>query len=183
MLVWHSRQYCPSFPKLIFLNKKNIQDFRSSDGLYALVKSRYPDVVMKGRDLFDAALFRDPQSTALFYTFISGLKKSIDKASPSPTHDFIKTLDTKAKLVRSYTQNIDGLEERAGLLGSSSDKAKAQTTGKIVKKDVKNVQLHGDIHRVRCMVCSANFPCEESHMEVFQEGEAPECPDCLARCK
>ena len=86
------------------------QDFRSSDGLYALVKQQYPDVVLKGRDLFDASLFRDPTSTAVFYTFISQLKKSIDVAKPSPTHRFIKTLDSKRKLLRSYTQNIDGLD-------------------------------------------------------------------------
>ncbi|KAG6877868.1 hypothetical protein C0993_002869, partial [Termitomyces sp. T159_Od127] len=94
-------------------------DFRSSDGLYNLVKQQYPDVVLKGRDLFDASLFRDGTSTSVFYTFISKLKQSIDEATPSPTHRFIKTLDTKKKLLRSYTQNIDGLEERVGLMGSS----------------------------------------------------------------
>ena len=78
---------------------------------------------MKGRDLFDASLFRDSTSTSVFYTFISQLKRSIDVASPSPTHRFIKTLDSKKKLLRSYTQNIDGLEERAGLVGSSSQEA------------------------------------------------------------
>ena len=77
-----------------------------------MVKEIYPDVVLKGRDLFDAALFRDPTSTAVFYTFIAQLKRSIDAAEPAPTHRFIKTLDTKKKLLRSYTQNIDGFEAR-----------------------------------------------------------------------
>ncbi|QRW21000.1 NAD-dependent histone deacetylase SIR2 [Rhizoctonia solani] len=62
------------------------QDFRSSDGLYNLVKERYPDVVMKGRDLFDAALFRDPGSAAVFYTFMAELKTQIDSAHPAPDH-------------------------------------------------------------------------------------------------
>ena len=101
------------------------------------MKKQYPDVVLKGRDLFDASLFRDTTSTAVFYTFISQLKQSIDKASPSPTHHFIKALNEKKKLLRSYTQNIDGLEERAGLLSSSSDSAKAvKGKSKITKGEV-----------------------------------------------
>ncbi|KIM88645.1 hypothetical protein PILCRDRAFT_62275 [Piloderma croceum F 1598] len=160
-----------------------IPDFRSSDGLYALVKQQYPDVVLKGRDLFDASLFRDPTSTSVFYTFISKLKQSIDVASPSPTHRFIKTLDTKHKLLRSYTQNIDGLEARAGLLGSASQDAKATGKGKskIKTKEVKNVQLHGDIHRVRCTFCSAEAPCTEVHLKLFNAGSAPDCPECVTR--
>ncbi|KAF5313034.1 hypothetical protein D9619_002938 [Psilocybe cf. subviscida] len=160
-----------------------IPDFRSSDGLYAMVKEQYPEVVLKGRDLFDAALFRDPTSTAVFYTFISQLKRSIDAAEPAPTHHFIKTLDSKKKLLRSYTQNIDGLEARVGLLSSSCHEAKANGKGKtkIRTKDVRNVQLHGDIHRVRCMACSADFPCSEEHLALFQKGSAPDCPECLAR--
>lgn len=161
------------------------QDFRSSDGLYALVKERYPDVVLKGRDLFDASLFRDATSTAVFYTFISQLKRSIDAAEPSPTHHFIKTLDTKKKLLRSYTQNIDGLEARVGLLGSSCHEAKSNGKGKtkIRTKDVRNVQLHGDIHRVRCVACSADYPCTEEYLAVFGKGNAPDCPECLSRCE
>lgn len=149
------------------------------------MKQQYPDVVMKGRDLFDASLFRDSMSTSVFYTFISQLKQSIDRAEPSPTHRFIKTLDSKKKLLRSYTQNIDGLEERAGLLGSSSEEAKAlgKGKGKIKAKDVRNVQLHGDIHRVRCTFCSAEFPCTQEYMTLFDVGSAPDCPECLTRCE
>lgn len=142
-------------------------------------------MVLKGRDLFDASLFRDSTSAAVFYTFISQLKRSIDTASPSPTHRFIKTLDTKRKLLRSYTQNVDGLEERAGLLGSSSNDAKSHGKGKakLRVKDVRNVQLHGDIHRVRCTFCSAELPCTAEHLDVFKYGHAPDCPECVARCK
>lgn len=160
------------------------QDFRSSDGLYSLVKQRYPDVVLKGRDLFEASLFRDPKSAAVFYTFISQLKSSIDSASPSPTHGFIKTLDTKGKLLRSYTQNIDGFEEQAGLMGRSSQDAKADKgKQKIRTRDVRNIQLHGDIHRVRCTACSAEYPCTQEHLKYFSEGTPPSCSDCLTRCE
>lgn len=148
------------------------------------MKQQYPDVVLKGRDLFDASLFRDPTSTSVFYTFISKLKQSVDAVSPSPTHEFIKTLDLKGKLLRSYTQNIDGLEERVGLLGSASEDAKGTGKGKakIRLRDVKNVQLHGDIRRVRCAFCSADFLFTEEHTKSFLEGIAPDCPDCVLRC-
>jgi NAD+-dependent protein deacetylase SIR2 len=171
------------------VNANRKQDFRSSDGLYNLVKQQYPDVVLKGRDLFDAALFRDKTSTSVFYTFISGLKAAIDDAQPSPTHHFIHLLQKRGKLLRSYTQNIDGLEERSGLIGTSNSQtapAEADSGNKANKpkigKDVKNIQLHGDIHRVRCTVCSASYPFEKDHMEPFQKGEAPDCPECKQRC-
>ena len=148
------------------------------------MKEQYPDVVIKGRDLFDASLFRDPTSTAVFYTFISGLKRSIDAAKPSPTHHFIKVLDAKKKLLRSYTQNIDGLEAHVGLLGSSCQEAKSSKKGKakIRTKDVRNVQLHGDIHRVRCITCSAEYQCMKEHLALFEKGTAPDCPECRSRC-
>ncbi|CAE6508237.1 unnamed protein product [Rhizoctonia solani] len=154
-----------------------IPDFRSSDGLYNLVKERYPDVVMKGRDLFDAALFRDPMSAALFYTFMAELKTQIDSAHPAPVHDFLAMLDDKGKLLRSYTQNIDGLEERAGLETQDSNTAATGNAG----QRAKNVQLHGDIHRVRCTLCSASYPCSADHIASFRTGIPPDCPECIAR--
>lgn len=160
-----------------------IPDFRSSDGLYALVKEQFPDVVMKGRDLFDASLFRDQTSTSVFYTFISQLKRSIDSASPAPTHEFIKRLDSKHKLLRSYTQNIDGLEEKAGLLSSLNQETNSQMKGKSKLKadEVRNIQLHGDIRRVRCTLCSVDLLCTEEFLCMFEKGLAPDCPECTLR--
>lgn len=160
------------------------QDFRSSDGLYALVKQQHPDVVLKGRDLFDASLFRDKTSTAVFYTFISQLKRRIDSAEPTPTHRFIKTLDTKQKLLRSYTQNIDGFEEKIGLRGSSSQQnASGKGKSRLRAAEVRNVQLHGDIHRVRCTLCSEDLPCTKGYLDIFNRGVAPDCPECKLRCE
>lgn len=144
------------------------------------MKQQYPDVVLKGRDLFDASLFRDATSASVFYTFIAKLKQSIDSVEPSRTHHFIKALDLKGKLLRSYTQNIDGLEERVGLAGSSSS---IKSKGKMKAKDVRNVQLHGDIRRVRCTLCSAELPFSEEYTAAFIQGVAPECPECALRCE
>ncbi|KAG2356267.1 DHS-like NAD/FAD-binding domain-containing protein, partial [Suillus spraguei] len=54
---------------------------------------------------------------------------------------------------------------------------------KLKVKEVRNVQLHGDIHRVRCNFCSAEMPCTEEHLHAFENGKAPNCPECTLRCK
>ncbi|KAI0319754.1 DHS-like NAD/FAD-binding domain-containing protein [Amylostereum chailletii] len=47
--------------------------------------------------------------------------------------------------------------------------------------DVRNVQLHGDIHRVRCTFCSVDLPCTEEYLRLFDEGLPPDCPECTLR--
>jgi NAD+-dependent protein deacetylase SIR2 len=60
-----------------------IPDFRSFDGLYNLVKSRYPETFVKGKDLFDASLFKNEDTTKVFYSFMSELKQVVNKVSSS----------------------------------------------------------------------------------------------------
>ena len=45
------------------------------------------------------------------------------------------------------------------------------------------MQLHGDIHRVRCTFCSADFPCSQEYLDSFLTGTPPNCPECAARCE
>ncbi|KAI8593362.1 DHS-like NAD/FAD-binding domain-containing protein [Geranomyces variabilis] len=144
-----------------------IPDFRSADGLYNLVKARYPAAVVKGKDLFDAALFRDPTSTALFYTFMAELKTVVSKAEITPTHRFLKQLDVDHKLLRCYTQNIDGLELRLEMSANLNDKQSARI-----------VQLHGDLDNVVCTMCNSQYPFDATKSEVFRAGSPPPCPEC-----
>ncbi|KAJ3339671.1 hypothetical protein HDU93_007897 [Gonapodya sp. JEL0774] len=102
-----------------------IPDFRSSTGLYALVKARFPQSFARsGKDIFDAHLFRDPESTRAFYCFMSELKLLTDRAQTTPVHTLIRDLDERGSLLRCYTQNIDDLEAR---LGFQTDLALAET--------------------------------------------------------
>ncbi|WWC62041.1 uncharacterized protein I303_104629 [Kwoniella dejecticola CBS 10117] len=152
-----------------------IPDFRSADGLYSLVKARYPDSFFSGKELFSSGLFNNPNTTSIFYTFIAELSLECAKAQPTRTHHFIKKLEQKNKLLRSYTQNIDGLERRLGLESGGRGNG-------FKKKETRNVELHGDLGRVRCVLCFKDFASTPEYVNLFREGEAPECPACEERC-
>lgn len=155
--------------KIILANTNRLQDFRSDDGLYNMVKKQYPNVVVRGKDLFDAVLFSSPDTIQVFFTFMSYLRDCILNANSTQTHKLLKLLKEKKKLLRCYTQNIDGLEAHEGL--------ETGITPKNWKKlDV--IQLHGDIHKLKCMHCSSLFDWSEESSKVCQRGEAPECPSC-----
>ncbi|WWC89252.1 uncharacterized protein L201_004172 [Kwoniella dendrophila CBS 6074] len=153
-----------------------IPDFRSADGLYSLVKSKYPDHFFNGKELFSSGLFSNPITTSIFYTFIAELYKECLKAKPTLTHEFISKLNNNKKLLRSYTQNVDGLERRLGLESGGRGKG-------FKKKETKNIELHGDLQRVRCILCQKDFPTNKDWLKSFQLGQAPECPACLERCE
>ncbi|SCV69113.1 BQ2448_2133 [Microbotryum intermedium] len=101
-----------------------IPDFRSSEGLFESLKRQYPEARLNtGKDLFDASLFSSEQNASIFYTMIAELKTMADVAQPTAFHSFLKALDDEGKLMRVYTQNIDGLEQKAGLSYGLGDKS------------------------------------------------------------
>ncbi|KAI8393330.1 DHS-like NAD/FAD-binding domain-containing protein [Radiomyces spectabilis] len=134
-----------------------IPDFRSSDGLYNLVKKKHPSVVLRGKELFDAMLFKDENRTRCFYTFMAELKSLISTALPTRTHSFIRDIQERGQLMRCYTQNIDCLEESL---------------------DLPTVQLHGSMNKVKCTLCAASYDFSTDHENLFREGNAPPCPKC-----
>jgi len=74
----------------------------------------------------------------------------------------------RGKLIRCYTQNIDGIETREGLV--------------IGGKEAQVCQLHGDIHTLRCDYCSVIREYTMEWMEMLLDGSAPDCPECIAKC-
>lgn len=154
---------------------------------------------VKGKDLFDSALWKDPRSTSVFYTFIASLRKRIreEVKQTTPTHRFIRTLRDSKRLVRCYTQNIDGLEAREGLCtdlgrgkGVRSRFAKKslalpkvpirQSPGGYQDGGCEVVQLHGNLETLRCTLCQKTCGWEEGGREtVLLSGKAPECFSCM----
>jgi hypothetical protein len=87
-----------------------IPDFRSEDGIYARLKLEYPELP-DPHAMFDLQFFQhDPRP---FFRFAKELFPG--NYSPSPSHNFIAQLEKSGKLLRNYTQNIDTLEESAGI--------------------------------------------------------------------
>ena len=154
---------------------------------------------VKGRDLFDSMVWKDPLSTSVFYKFIASLRRKVrdEVRQTTATHKFIRNLRDKRKLVRCYTQNIDGLEARDGLcLDLTRGKG---SRGRFSKKSIAKprplpvppggdldggcevVQLHGDLEVLRCNLCQKTCDWEEQNREaLLLGGKAPHCGDCAA---
>jgi NAD-dependent SIR2 family protein deacetylase len=94
----------------------------------------------------------------LFYSFAKRIWPN-DGIVPSLTHRFFKLLATKRKLLRVFTQNIDGLEEAAGV-------PKAKVT-----------YCHGHLRTARCLSCGKCARADELAPAVLR-GEVPHCARC-----
>jgi NAD-dependent protein deacetylase/lipoamidase len=81
------------------------------------------------------AFARDPKLVWEWYNWRRSL---IAPALPNPAHKALVQLEIKKRVYTLITQNVDGLHDRAG-------------SGRMLK-------LHGDIWRMRCTACGANWP-------------------------
>ncbi|XP_043198435.1 uncharacterized protein LOC122368511 isoform X2 [Amphibalanus amphitrite] len=131
-----------------------IPDFRSRDGIYARLAVDFPDLP-DPQAMFDIHYFRrDPRP---FFKFAREIYPGQFK--PSPCHRFIRMLERQGKLLRNYTQNIDTLEQQAG---------------------IENViQCHGSFATASCQRCRYRVPAEEIREDIFQQ-RIPACPRCPA---
>ena len=126
-----------------------IPDFRSPSGLYATLKAE----TLTATPEQQAALKRDPSlvvSWGLFSRnqfpyhevrkpFILGLYEG--KWRPTLSHFFMRVCQDRGQLVQVWSQNIDGLDLRAGI--------------------AEVVEVHGSILRAECEFCQAPFPFDE----------------------
>lgn len=123
--------------------ESGIPDFRSVDGLYNQKYDYPPETILS------ATFFR--QHTEEFYRFYRDKMLPLE-AKPNPAHFFLAELEKAGKLTAIITQNIDGLHQAAG------------------SKTV--LELHGSIHRNRCLKCAKFFPPEY----IRDSERIPKCP-------
>jgi len=129
-----------------------IPDFRSKDGVYARLAQDFPDLP-DPQAMFDIHYFRkDPRP---FFKFAREIYPG--QFQPSPCHKFIRAVEREGKLLRNYTQNIDTLEQVAG---------------------IENViQCHGSFAKASCMVCKAQVDAEVIREDIFNQ-KIPLCKEC-----
>lgn len=152
---------------------------------------------LKGRDLFDAMIWTDPVKTSIFYMFMTSFRKKAQLVkSTSETHRFFKVLRDSGRLVRTYTQNIDCLEEKEGLstdltLGPGNRARFHPRNHKLTLnktkldldkfRGVEAVLLHGSLGSLRCEVCLQLCDWDkDDRIALTSRGTAPDCPHCTA---
>ncbi|KAI8460471.1 DHS-like NAD/FAD-binding domain-containing protein [Phakopsora pachyrhizi] len=139
----------------------NIPDFRSSTGLFASLKSRFPNArLSSGRDLFDVNAWKDPDTLSLHFGMLAELHKMCGAAQPTAFHQFLKRLDDDGKLSRVYTQNIDGLEEKAGLSYGvpGSDDSSSTLASSRSRIDANPTSPKRNLKRKRGQIFPQNLP-------------------------
>ncbi|KAA1116127.1 Sir2 histone deacetylase Hst2 [Puccinia graminis f. sp. tritici] len=140
-----------------------IPDFRSPEtGIYANLEKYnlpYPEAI------FDIDYFK--KNPAPFYTLAKELNPK--NYRPTKTHQFFKLLETKKKLKKCFTQNIDTLERLAGL------------------SDHLIVEAHGSFATNRCIECRAEMS-DDQFMHQLDQISSPDplvvkCPEkrCLGK--
>ncbi|XP_054030573.1 NAD-dependent protein deacetylase sirtuin-1 [Dryobates pubescens] len=131
-----------------------IPDFRSRDGIYARLAVDFPDLP-DPQAMFDIEYFRkDPRP---FFKFAKEIYPG--QFQPSLCHKFIALMDKEGKLLRNYTQNIDTLEQVAGIQ--------------------RIIQCHGSFATASCLICKYKVDCEVVREDIFNQ-VVPRCPRCPA---
>lgn len=144
-----------------------IPDFRSSSGLFATLPKEH-GLKGSGKHLFDASVYKHDSTTSHFHTMVRDLSHLVKNANPTPFHHFLASLAKEGRLLRLYTQNVDGLETSMEPLN---------TVVPLHPKGPwpKTIQLHGGLEKMVCSKCSEISQFDAS---LFDGPQAPLCKGC-----
>ncbi|KIW06623.1 uncharacterized protein PV09_02335 [Verruconis gallopava] len=144
-----------------------IPDFRSSTGLFKTLKREH-NLKSSGKDLFDASVYKDGNSTTSFHAMIRNLATATKDAQPTPFHHLLATLAQEGRLLRLYSQNVDGIDTSLKPL---------ETQVPLPKKAPwpKTIQLHGTLEHMTCTKCHR---ISEFKPELFEGPSPPPCGNC-----
>jgi NAD-dependent deacetylase len=125
-----------------------IPDFRSHDtGLW------------ENFDPLEIATFQAfRRRPADFFNWIRPLARQMFDAQPNPAHVALADLQQAGCLPYIITQNIDGLQQRAGA--------------------ERVIELHGDIFTGTCVNCYTVYRSAEFYDQFIEAGRIPTCPRC-----
>jgi NAD+-dependent protein deacetylase SIR2 len=144
-----------------------IPDFRSSHGLFQSLKHKHK-LKASGKRLFDASVYKDDSSTSTFHDMVRDLSSMASKAKPTLFHRLLARLSREGRLLRLYTQNIDGIDTSLPPLATKvplNHKAPWPQT----------IQLHGGLEMMMCQKCQHT---SEFQPQLFQGAIPPLCSEC-----
>ena len=147
-----------------------IPDFRSSDGLFRTLRTDHK-LKASGKELFDASVYKDDDSTSSFHDMVRKLSKTAANAKPTPFHRLLARLAQEGRLLRLYTQNVDGIDTSMPPLATEIPLGHRAPWP-------QTIQVHGGLKKMVCQKCrhTADF---EPHL--FQGPKPPLCPECEVR--
>ncbi|MCJ1401885.1 hypothetical protein MMC11_005102 [Xylographa trunciseda] len=145
-----------------------IPDFRSSTGLFTTLRSEHK-LKASGKHLFDASVYQTDSSTSSFHDMVRSLSHLVSAAEPTAFHQMLSTLGHEGRLLRLYTQNVDGIDIALPSLETS---VPLGTKGPWPR----TVQLHGGLEK---MVCSKCNHLSDFEPLLFDGPEPPLCKVCI----
>lgn len=127
--------------------ESGIPDYRGQDGLWKRIKpTGFKDYVSK------------PEVRLAYWERRPERYRTMSLKQPNSGHLALVRLQQAGLLDQIITQNIDGLHQKAG---SDPDSV---------------IELHGSIHRIRCLDCGTVFDAAE--FADVEPGTEPTCPVC-----
>ncbi|KAI4290991.1 NAD+-dependent protein deacetylase SIR2 [Pancytospora philotis] len=153
-----------------------IPDFRSADGIFSMLRKQ---LRIDGKQLFTYNFGIKEGTREIYLKYIADLKKLCSESAPNSVHRFLAAYPRS----RTYTQNIDCLEERAGMVFAQNGAAEDRSTrgGAPSDCELKGVYLHGNLKQLCCRYCGYKEPFTDEAVEVFARGEDILCKLCLER--
>ncbi|KAL9116270.1 MAG: hypothetical protein Q9187_007205 [Circinaria calcarea] len=144
-----------------------IPDFRSTTGLFNTLRSEHK-LKASGKHLFDASVYQTDSSTSSFHDMVRSMSRLVSAAKPTAFHQMLSTLASEGRLMRLYTQNVDGIDVALPSL---------ETSVPLSMKGPwpRTIQLHGGLEK---MVCSKCNHLSDFEAALFDGPEPPPCGVC-----
>ncbi|OJD21948.1 hypothetical protein ACJ73_06709 [Blastomyces percursus] len=144
-----------------------IPDFRSSHGLFKTLRKDHK-LKASGKQLFDASVYQDDTMTSSFHDMVRSLSGMAASAQPTAFHHLLARLAKDGRLMRLYTQNVDGIETSLPPLAT-------QVPLGVKAPWPRTIQLHGGLEKMVCQKCRHTSDFEA---ELFQGPDPPLCRKC-----
>lgn len=153
---------CGESSLLSLVVASGIPDFRSANGLYRNL-NKYPVPYLRDPStIFDYYDFQEYSTP--FWILAKEMFYTNDQYHPTPCHFFLQLLAQKGLLRRVFTQNIDGLERKAGLAPPTL------------------IEGHGTCSQCACVLCKQEYDPNVPQIAVNTR-TVPFCSKCGGQIK